>query len=227
MKKIVRITINVICCIAIVCGICSCGIKSAKKAEIFVDGIVPIISESELILRSDLIIEGTVSEILDSKWSNPDFEKGEAIRNVLQTDIVVNIDNYLFGEREDNQAIVRIDKGEDENTIVHSDGYPDFFENEKVLLFLSRDDSDIATDEDYYVLTGMLQGKYVLSENARSADNSEIYTCSAEFQNDIDTEVVSELKQKIVSEHKEHPDFKEEQAQRQLEIEEENKKLFG
>lgn len=42
---------------------------------------------------------------------------------------------------------------------VSSDGYPDFEVNEKVLLFLSRDDSDIATDEDYYVLTDMRQGK--------------------------------------------------------------------
>ena len=59
------------------------------------------------------------------------MKKGENFRNVLQTDIVVNIDNYLFGERDDNQAIVRIDKGEDENTIVSSDGYPDFEVNEK------------------------------------------------------------------------------------------------
>ena len=47
------------------------------------------------------------------------------------------------------------------------DGYPDFEVNEKVLLFLSRDDSDIATDEDYYVLTGMRQGKYDLSESRK------------------------------------------------------------
>ena len=50
------------------------------------------------------------------------MKKGvKILRNILQTDIVVNIDNYLFGERDDNQAIVRIiDKGEDENTIVSS-----------------------------------------------------------------------------------------------------------
>ena len=46
-----------------------------QKEEIVVDGIIPLISESELILRSDLIIEGTVSEIMDSKWSNPNNEK--------------------------------------------------------------------------------------------------------------------------------------------------------
>ena len=88
------------CCLTIMLTATSCG-NNAKKEEIVVDGIIPLISESELILRSDLIIEGTVSEIMDSKWSNPNNEKGENFRNILQTDIVVNIDNYLFGERDD------------------------------------------------------------------------------------------------------------------------------
>ena len=190
------------CCLTIMLTATSCG-NNAKKEEIVVDGIIPLISESELILRSDLIIEGTVSEIMDSKWSNPNNEKGENFRNILQTDIVVNIDNYLFGERDDNQAIVRIDKGEDENTIVSSDGYPDFEVNEKVLLFLSRDDSDIATDEDY------------------------TYISSMEVDNERDTEVIDELKDKIEKEHNMHPNYSDEQKQRQIEIDNENKKLFG
>ena len=198
MKKSILNIISLMCCLTIMLTATSCG-NNAKKEEIVVDGIIPLISESELILRSDLIIEGTVSEIMDSKWSNPNNEKGENFRNVLQTDIVVNIDNYLFGERDDNQAIVRIDKGEDENTIVSSDGYPDFEVNEKVLLFLSRDDSDIATDEDYYVLTGMRQGKYDLSEseNSRSSNTINTYISSMEVDNERDTEVIDELKDKI------------------------------
>ena len=116
MKKSILNIISLMCCLTIMLTATSCG-NNAKKEEIVVDGIIPLISESELILRSDLIIEGTVSEIMDSKWSNPNNEKGENFRNILQTDIVVNIDNYLFGERDDNQAIVRIDKGEDENTL--------------------------------------------------------------------------------------------------------------
>ena len=114
MKKSILNLISLMCCLTIMLTATSCG-NNAKKEEIVVDGIIPLISESELILRSDLIIEGTVSEIMDSKWSNPNNEKGENFRNILQTDIVVNIDNYLFGERDDNQAIVRIDKGEDDD----------------------------------------------------------------------------------------------------------------
>lgn len=46
-----------------------------------------------------------------------------------------------------------------------SEGYPNFEKGEDILVFLSRDDSDITVaNEDYYVLTGMLQGKYNLKE---------------------------------------------------------------
>lgn len=45
---------------------------------------------------------------------------------------------------------------------VNSEGYPDFAPGEKVVLFLSKDDSDVANpNENYYVLTGMIQGKFV------------------------------------------------------------------
>ena len=215
MKKSILNIISLMCCLTIMLTATSCG-NNAKKEEIVVDGIIPLISESELILRSDLIIEGTVSEIMDSKWSNPNNEKGENFRNILQTDIVVNIDNYLFGER-------------DENTIVSSDGYPDFEVNEKVLLFLSRDDSDIATDEDYYVLTGMRQGKYDLSEseNSRLSNTINTYISSMEVDNERDTEVIDELKDKIEKEHNMHPNYSDEQKQKQIEIDNENKKLFG
>ena len=61
-----------------------------------------------------------------------------------------------------------------------SSGYPDFEKEENVLLFLSRDDSDVATDEDYFVLTGMRQGKWNVNNEEVIAENgigtiSEIY----------------------------------------------------
>ena len=74
MKKSILNIISLMCCLTIMLTATSCG-NMQKKEEIVVDGIIPLISESELILRSDLIIEGTVSEIMDSKWSNPNNEK--------------------------------------------------------------------------------------------------------------------------------------------------------
>ena len=60
MKKSILNIISLMCCLTIMLTATSCG-NNAKKEEIVVDGIIPLISESELILRSDLIIEGTVS----------------------------------------------------------------------------------------------------------------------------------------------------------------------
>ncbi len=55
------------------------------------------------------------------------------------------------------------------------------------------------TDEDYYVLTGMRQGKYDLSEseNSRSSNTINTYISSMEVDNERDTEVIDELKDKI------------------------------
>ena len=163
MKKSILNIISLMCCLTIMLTATSCG-NNAKKEEIVVDGIIPLISESELILRSDLIIEGTVSEIMDSKWSNPNNEKGENFRNILQTDI-----------------------------------------------------------------TGMRQGKYDLSEseNSRLSNTINTYISSMEVDNERDTEVIDELKDKIEKEHNMHPNYSDEQKQKQIEIDNENKKLFG
>lgn len=74
MKKSILNIISLMCCLTIMLTATSCG-NNAKKEEIVVDGIIPLISESELILRSDLIIEGTVSEIMDVNGVIPIMKK--------------------------------------------------------------------------------------------------------------------------------------------------------
>ena len=74
MKKSILNIISLMCCLTIMLTATSCG-NNAKKEEIVVDGIIPLISESELILRSDLIIEGTVSEIMDRNGVIPIMKK--------------------------------------------------------------------------------------------------------------------------------------------------------
>lgn len=204
----------------------SCGQQVSQKKIVTVSGIVPYKSESQLILDSDLIVTGTVSEILDSKWSNEGFAKGEHISNILQTDIVVKVSEVISGSYKNADVVVRIDKGEDEKTIVLSEGYPDFKVGENVLLFLARDDSDVATDEDYYVLTGMKQGKYnVDKDKLNSQKNPDNNVVS--YSNENGTFNVNELKSRINQETKENPDYKQERQLEQKRIEEQNKMLFG
>lgn len=122
MKKIISIIIGSILCVAIIItvGVVNSNKNNVtEKEEVHVSGVMAVKTESELILDSDLIICGNVSDILDSKWSNEDFVRGNEISNVLQTDIVINVDDVLSGSLEDDTVTVRIDKGEDEKTIVY------------------------------------------------------------------------------------------------------------
>ena len=156
---------------------------NSKPKEVVVESMIPRLTEQELILNSDLIIAGTVSKLGESKWSNPDFKVADK-RNILQTDIFVEIDEIFYGEYNKENVVVRIDKGYDKSQKIRyiSDGYPDFEKGENVLLFLSRDDSDVATDEDYFVLTGMKQGKWNVNNEeviAENTDGKELRTISA------------------------------------------------
>lgn len=196
---------------------------------------IPYKGDDMLILDSDLIITGTVKEIGKSKWSNPNFEKGKEIRNIIRTDIYVEVDNFIYGKSSTNTVAVRINKGEDETTIVHSEGYPDFKVDEKVLLFLARERGDVATDEDYYILVGMNQGKYNLEESSKaeqgnmkddaSADNAKYV--NLEYPAENRTFEIGALKQQIKDEHEKRPNYREERAQKEAETRERNKELFG
>ncbi|MBR4030717.1 MAG: hypothetical protein IKJ06_04910 [Clostridia bacterium] len=214
---------KIISVIAVILLLTSCSFNAVKKDEpektqYNVSGLVAGVTDDYLVLDSELIVTGTVKEIGKSKWSNPGFEKDMA-RNILQTDIFVEVDKIFKGEPKSEIIAVRINKGEDEKYQVASDGYPDFSIGEKVLLFLSYDDGDLKTDEDYYVLSGMYQGKFVPKDNLMTT-----------YENCKDKErifEIEELPQIIEKLHLENPNYEEEKAKRQAEIIENNKKLFG
>ena len=155
--KLKHITVITACAAFLVGAISTVAIKNMQPKEIEIYGLMPTITEQELILNSDIIVEATVTNIGESRWSNPQELPGK--QNVLQTDIYFSVSDVLSGNYTDDEVVVRIDKGYDRksNTRVISNGYPDFTLGEHVVLFLSRDDSDVATDENYFVLTGMRQ----------------------------------------------------------------------
>jgi len=156
MKKKILITSIIIIC----AGLLAVYFKFGMTKVVKVGGSIASVSRTELIQRSALIVKGEAAEILPSKWSNPDFVKGKGKRNIIQTDIKIKVDKVFKGNLDKDYVVVRIDKGKVGNTEYISEGYPDFKVGKKLVLFLSRDDSDIKTDEDYYVLTGMNQGYF-------------------------------------------------------------------
>lgn len=134
------------------------------------------ISQGELKERANVILTGTVEEILASKWNTADGKKPdkpiEEYRwsDLIYTDIVISVDEYFKNPQLDNQIIVRVQGGEvGEDTLIAD--YEASFENdEMVLLFLSEDDSS-ATNKvgpDHYVVTGSLMGKYTLTDDGNA-----------------------------------------------------------
>lgn len=222
MKNKFKIVFLIVVALAIGISVTNFCVNSKPK-EIVIDGMIPQLTEQELILNSDLIITGTVSTVGESKWSNPDFKYPEK-RNVLQTDIYIEIDEILYGEYNEENVAVRIDKGYDKSQKIRfvSNGYPDFEKSEKVLLFLSRDDSDVATDGDYFVLTGMRQGKWNINNEeilGKDTDGKEISS--------LDEVKTEQLKERIIAEIKEHPTWKVDKLKEKEEIIKNNKLLFG
>ena len=177
-----RVFTGVLYTLLIVCiAVMICKFADSKKMD--VAEMIPYRTEQELIVKSDLIITGKVERIGESKWSNPDLKPAEK-RNVLQTDIYVMIGELLCGEYSEEYVAVRIDK---------DGGYPEFKLGEEVVLFLSRDDSDVATDEDYFVLTGMRQGKWNIADERIT---------SADYGTKEISQTLAELKEKIVENKK-------------------------
>lgn len=207
------------CCAAlIIFAIFAFITKNEKPTVIENNTLIPNLTEQELILNSDLIVDGLVKNIGDSKWSNPNLTEGK--RNILQTDITVEINEIISGNYSPKDVVVRINKGYDKstNTIVKSDGYPDFSVGEHVILFLSRDDGDLATNEDYFVLTGMIQGKWSLDSKTDPAVSS---------ANKNSNNLIANLKSKVKEEKANNPNWKAQKAERDAKIIEDNKKLFG
>ena len=196
--------------------------KHLSPKEVTVNGAIAGLTQEELILNSDLIITGTVTKINESKWSNP--EKIKDKRNVLQTDVEIEIDDILLGEYDLNTAVVRVNKGYDKKTKTRyiSDGYPDFYEGENVLIFLARDDGDLKTDENYFVTVGMIQGKWSCDKETGKIDNDktpENYS--------LEGKTIGEMKSEVKEQITKNPNYKEERALKREETRKRNIELFG
>lgn len=217
MKKIL-----IVFCISFILG--GIGFFLYPKTQtMHVSGTIAEKSKTDLIVDSDVIIRGSVNELLPSKWSNPGFKKGNNIRNILQTDVSINIKDIFKGTPYNNESIlVRIDKGGLEKIVFVSDGYPDFQAGEEVILFLSKDDSDVANPKDnYYVLTGMSQGAFKLDKNISS--DKEFASAFADSKDRIHLSTFKEEIKTVLEHEKLNPKTK----MTPEEIRRQNEKVFG
>lgn len=219
MKKILLIVIVILCL-----GLTGVVVYNNRPVrEVTISGAVGLITQEELIFNSDLIITGTVKKINESKWRHLGNDKDGWV-TVLQTDIDIRIDEIVLGEYSSDVAVVRVDKGYDKKTRTKyiSDGYPDFYEGESVLVFLARDDGMMNTGENYFVTVGMYQGKWSLDKESGVIDNVRTFE-----DYNLEGKTIREMKAKVKEEITKNPDYKEERERKKEEIRKRNMELFG
>ncbi|MHC1756134.1 MAG: hypothetical protein AB9861_12010 [Methanosarcina sp.] len=156
-------------------------------------------SHNDLSKESNVIVMGTVKEILPSKWNTPDGTKPEKaiedldLDDVIYTDIIISVDKYLKNPLDSQEVIVRILGGSVGEDTMLADDEPSFKVGEKTLLYLVAD-NDPATKNSgpqHFTVKGHSQGKYILTADGQAVRNDEIIKLQ-ELLSTIDNASISE-----------------------------------
>ena len=105
------------------------------------------LTDTEMIDRSDLIIEGRVKEILPSQWTTlsgkaPSLSNIDDIdENTLFHYVVVEVDGVYKGEVKTDTILIRKMGGTSDNVRLTTT-VPDYYENEKVIIYLVEEGFD-------------------------------------------------------------------------------------
>jgi len=145
----------------------------SNKTTIAISASLAYLNFTELNQQSELIITGTVKEILPSKWNTHDGKRRVDViedipeNDTMYTDIIIMVDQCLKGSLEDQEIRVRTMGGEDDIVIIEWEDEPSFKDNEKVLLYLCEDTYPVTKDIDpkHYVITGSFLGKFTLTDD--------------------------------------------------------------
>lgn len=126
--------------------------------------------------EADIILTGTVKEILPSRWNSVDCKRPhESIddfewHDEIYTDVIISVDEYLKNELQEEEVTVRVLTGTVGNDTSTADYEASFQKGEKVFLYLIEDEWEYTKDlgpEHYFVL-GSVQGKFTLTEDGKA-----------------------------------------------------------
>lgn len=136
---------------------------------------LPLLDNKELSNYSQMIITGTVKEILPSKWTSADGKRPNGIdsfslENSIYTDITINVDKYLKNSSSSKEVTVRVNGGTVGNDTLEADYEPTFKPGEKVLLFLTEDvvTSTSNIEPKHFRVTGCMLGKFTLTDDGKA-----------------------------------------------------------
>ncbi len=139
-------------------------------------------THEELRDYSDTIVIGTVKKILPSRWNTKDGKQPDKpitelnSSDIIYTDIVIGVDEYLKNPLSSKEVIVRVVGGMIGNVNVTTDAEPSFNNSEKVLLYLSKEDSPNTKDigPEHFIVTDFHRGKYTLTDDGRAITRMKI-----------------------------------------------------
>ncbi|WP_410509733.1 hypothetical protein RSJ42_05815 [Methanosarcina hadiensis] len=156
-------------------------------------------THEELSNYSDTIVIGTVKEILPPRWNTIDGKQPNKTRrallreNVIYTDVVISVDEYLKNPLTSREVTVRTTGGKIGKVNMTTDSDPSFKVGEKVLLFLSKDYSPDTKDfgPEYFIVTDFYLGKYTLTDDGKAVrpdENTTLEELLSTIKDSNDTE---------------------------------------
>ncbi|ODV49799.1 hypothetical protein C7960_0605 [Methanohalophilus euhalobius] len=140
------------------------------------------VSHEYLKNESDVILTGTVTEILPSKWNTIDGKRSSKSvhdlkwHDMIYTDVVVAVDEYHKNPLNKKEVVVRIFSGTVGKDSFVLDSEPSFSLNEKVFLYLVEDNWEYTKNmgPKHYFVLGSMQGKYTLTDDGKAIRPDEV-----------------------------------------------------
>jgi hypothetical protein len=149
-------------------------------------GLMVPLSIDDLIKGADVILVGRVAGILPSKQGDNQLQDDW---HVIYTDVIIQTENYLYGQPPAKRIAVRVEGGRVGDTVMLVEDAPVFYLGEDVALFLERlapenTTPDGIAPEDYYRVYGGIQGKYAYADGAMTGPQGKAFTV-AEIEDKI------------------------------------------
>ena len=156
-------------------------VASDTPVTMEVSALVEYLSPEDLAKKSDLILIGSVKEILPARWNTPDGEQpedafeGSGLNDVIYRDVVISVDQYLKNPLSSNEVIVRTLGGTVGNLTLAVEDEPSFEPGDDVLLYLVEDAYPATKDlePEHFRVTGSFQGKYTLTGDGKAVKSGE------------------------------------------------------
>lgn len=142
-------------------------------------------THEELRDHSDTIVIGKVKEILPPRWNTANgkqpiklLNKLEYPDDIIYTDIVISVDEYLKNPLSSRELVVRVTGGTIGYFSMTTDADPSFNTGEKVLIYLSKDERPSTKDigPEHFIVTDYYRGKYTLTEDGKAITSDETIT---------------------------------------------------